>query len=109
MTYRPAAPDLLICNTPPEHAKSTTLTVNYVIWRIVQDPNIKVIIVSKTQTMAKKFLTQIKGILTGPQYDKLQSAFAPVEGFDHNSAAWREDMIYLSDELRTSNAKDPTV
>lgn len=71
MTYEPGEPDLLIANTPPEHAKSTTLTVNYVVWRILQDPNIKVIIVSRTQTMAKKFLTQIKGILTGPQYSKL--------------------------------------
>lgn len=34
MTYNPGEPDLLICNTPPEHAKSTTLTVNYVVWRI---------------------------------------------------------------------------
>ena len=109
MTYRPGEPDLVICNTPPEHAKSTTLTVNYTVWRIMQNPNIKVVIVSRTQTMAKKFLTQIKGILTHPRYQKLHAAFGPVEGFDANSVSWREDMIYLSDDLRDSNAKDPTV
>jgi hypothetical protein len=34
MIYKPGADDLIICNTPPEHAKSTTITVNYTIWRI---------------------------------------------------------------------------
>jgi hypothetical protein len=32
---------MLIVNTPPEHAKSTTITVNYTTWRICQDPNIR--------------------------------------------------------------------
>jgi hypothetical protein len=109
MIYRPAEPDLIICNTPPEHAKTTTITVDYVAWRICQDPNIKVILVSKTQMMAKKFLVEIKGILTGPRYAQLQADFGPVEGFSANSVSWREDAIYLSDDVRTSNAKDPTV
>lgn len=34
MIYKPGDTDLVICNTPPEHAKSTTITVNYVAWRI---------------------------------------------------------------------------
>lgn len=59
--------------------------------------------------MAKKFLTQIKGILTHPRYAKLQADFGPVEGFSSNSVSWREDMIYVSDDMRDSNAKDPTV
>lgn len=46
--YRPGEPDLIICNTPPEHAKSTTITVNYTTYRICDDPNIRVIIISKT-------------------------------------------------------------
>lgn len=109
MTYKPGEPDLVICNTPPEHAKSTTLTVNYVVWRLCQNPDLKVIIVSRTQTMAKKFLTQIKSILTHPKYAALQSAFGPVEGFAANSISWREDMIYLSDDIRDPGAKDPNI
>ena len=34
MTYEPGEPDLIMCNTPPEHAKTTTITVDYVAWRI---------------------------------------------------------------------------
>lgn len=59
--------------------------------------------------MAKKFLVEIKGILTSPAYVQLQADFGPAEGFAANSVSWREDMIYLSDDVRTSNAKDPTV
>lgn len=88
MIYKPGAEDLIICNTPPEHAKSTTITVNYTIWRICQDPNVKIIVVSKTRDMAMKFLAQIKGILTGRQYELLQQHFAPVEGWDHDSVSW---------------------
>lgn len=34
MVFEPGDDDLIICNTPPEHAKSTTITVNYTVWRI---------------------------------------------------------------------------
>lgn len=34
MTYEAGEPDLVIVNTPPEHAKTTTITINYVAWRI---------------------------------------------------------------------------
>lgn len=107
--WRPGAPDLIVCNTPPEHAKTTTLTVNYVAWRIAKDPNVKVIYVSRTATMAKKFLTQLKGILTHPRYETFQHTFGPVEGYNANSASWTQDQIYVSEDIRTSNAKDPTV
>ena len=54
-------------------------------------------------------MVEIKGILTSPAYAKLQADFGPVGGFSANSVSWREDAIYLSDEVRTSNAKDPTI
>lgn len=107
--WQPGAPDLIVANTPPEHAKTTTLTVNYVAWRIANDPNVKVIYVSRTATMAKKFLTQLKGVLVHPRYQKMQQAFGPVEGWDSESVSWTQDQIYLSESVRTSNAKDPTV
>src|SRR6478736_573311 len=51
--YKKGDPGMVIVNTPPEHSKSTTITVNYSTWRICQDPNIRIIIVSQTQEMAK--------------------------------------------------------
>ena len=81
LTYEPAEPDRILINVPPEHAKSTTITTNYVTYKIVTNPNIRVIIVSKTQGMARKFLGAIKTRLSHPAYTKLQAAFGPNGGF----------------------------
>ena len=108
-TYSPGEPEKILVNTPVEHAKSTTLTVNYVVWRICKDPNVRVLIVSKTQVMAKKFLFAIKNRLTHPAYVELQRAFAPEGGWRATADAWTADMIYVGAEDRTSGEKDPTV
>jgi len=100
--------DSLMVNTPPEHAKSTVLTVNYVVWRICQDPNVRILIVSKTQDMAKKFLVSIKDRLAeSDTYYKLQTDFGPSGGFAAEATSWSADRIYVSG--RDSGEKDPTV
>jgi hypothetical protein len=60
MTYEPGDPARVLINVPPNHAKSMTLTIEYVTYKVATNPNIKVIIVSKTQTLAKDFLYAIK-------------------------------------------------
>lgn len=104
-------PGMVIVNTPPEHSKSTTITVNYTTWKICQDPNIRIIIVSQTQEMAKRFLRAVKDRLSGanPSYRKLQMDFAPEGGFDANSASWTADSIYINAETRDSGEATPTV
>lgn len=109
MAYEPGEPDLVMCNMPPEHAKSTTITMNYVTWRIARDPNIRVLIVSKTQTMAKKFLFGIKTRLTHPQYSEFHVRFGPPNGYASGAESWSQDMIYISGDARDSGEKDPTV
>lgn len=109
--YKAGDPGMVIVNTPPEHSKSTTITVNYVTYRICQDPNIRIIIVSQTQEMAKRFLRAIKDRLAGANqaYKKLQIDFAPEGGFDANSASWTADSIYVNAEARDSGEATPTV
>jgi len=108
ITYEPGEPDRVLINVPPEHAKSTTLTTNYVTYKIVTNPNMRVIIVSKTQGMARKFLGAIKTRLSHPAYIKLQSAFGPNGGYKADATQWSADMIYLGTG-RDSGEKDPTV
>lgn len=109
--YKQGDPGMVIVNTPPEHSKSTTITVNYVTYRVCQDPNIRVIIVSQTQEMAKRFLRAIKDRLAGANqaYKKLQVEFAPEGGFDANSSSWTADSIYVNAEARDSGEATPTV
>jgi hypothetical protein len=108
MTYEPAATNRVLINVPPEHAKSTVITVNYVTWKIVTNPNSRVIIVSKTQGMARKFLSAIKTRLSHPNWTKMQVAFGPNGGYKADSDTWSADMIYLGTG-RDSGEKDPTV
>jgi len=108
MTYEPGAANRVLINVPPEHAKSTVITINYVLYKIVTNPNARVIIVSKTQGMARKFLGAIKTRLSHPAFTKLQVAFGPNGGYKADSTQWSADMIYLGTG-RDSGEKDPTV
>ena len=109
MTFESGEKDLIITNMPPEHAKTTSITINYVVYRICMDPNIRVILVSKTAEMAKKMLYAIKTRLTHPKFDEMIAKYAPLGGFDKDSEAWNQTMIYVSDNARDSGEKDPTV
>lgn len=108
MTYEPASSNRVLINVPPEHAKSTVITINYVTYRLAVDPNVRIIIVSKTQGMARKFLSAIKTRLSHPNWIKLQTAFGPNGGYKADSTTWSADMIYLGTG-RDSGEKDPTV
>lgn len=100
--------DQVLVNTPPEHAKSTTLTVNYVTWRIIQDPNIRILLVSKTQAMAAKFLFAIKQRLSESEsYLDLQEAFAPPGGWAEGASTWTNTQIRVAGA--DSGEKDFTV
>lgn len=107
--FVPGKQTRIIVNTPPGHAKSTTVTVNYAVWRILKNPSIKIIIVSKAQKLAEQFLLQIKERLTSDQYQKLIDDFAPPGGFDGDSAGWSATRFYISSKVRGAEAKDPTV
>lgn len=107
--YEPARQNRLLVNTPPNHSKSTTITMDYAAYRICLDPNIRILVISKTQGMAKKFLYGIKTRLTHPKYAKLQQDFAPQGGFKANADQWTNTSITFGGEDHDSGEKDPTV
>lgn len=109
MRYHKGDPQMLLINTPPEHAKSTVLSVDYVTYRICVDPNVRVILCSVNQDLAKQFLYAIKQRLTHPRWAKLQVHFAPPEGFNGSDAVWSSTQVYLGGEARDSEEKDPTI
>lgn len=107
MTYVEGRPTRIVVNTPPNHAKSTTITVNYCIWRMIKNPSVKIIIVSKTADMAKKFLLQIKNRLTSDEYIEMRRDFAPNGSWKEGSDSWSATKFYING--RSAEAKDPTV
>lgn len=106
--YERGDPNFVLINTPPEHAKTSTLSVNYATWRICKDPNIRILFVSKTAEMAKQILWAVKARLTHPRYRQLQLDFGPVGGWKADSDVWTSDKVYLGSE-RDSAEKDPTL
>lgn len=104
--YHQGRSNRLLINVPPEHAKSTTWTVNYPVWRLHRQPTVRVVIISRSQTMAKKFLHAIKGRLTLPRYMAAQVKFAP-DGWKDPDGSWTKTEIYVAGA--DAGEKDPTV
>lgn len=109
MTYEPADPNRLLINVPPEHAKSTVITVGYSTYRIAMDPNVRIIIVSKTLAKAREFVYSVKNRLSHPRYAKLQQVYGPAGGYKQDADTWKTDTVYLGQEARDSSEKDPTI
>lgn len=107
--WKPSNPKRIIVNVPPGHSKSQTITVDYATYKICMNPNIRILIVSKRQEMARKFLHQIKQRLTSSLFAKLQAAFAPEGGFkpDKGEGSFAQNLIYING--RDKDSKDPTV
>jgi Terminase RNaseH-like domain len=111
-TYIPGHHNLLLINTPPHHAKSQLFCVNYVAWRIIQDPNIRVLLVSASADRAKKNLEAIKNILDKDiiAFKDIKRDFAPAEGYNGNGAKWTQDVIIVNPDIRPRNMSGhPTV
>ncbi|MFD3532003.1 hypothetical protein [Streptomyces sp. NPDC058664] len=106
--YIKGDPDTILVNTPPEHAKSTVITTNYVCWRICQDPSIRILIISKTQALAAKFLFAIKQRLAESKaYADLQRDFGPPGGWAEGASTWTNTQIRVAGV--DSGEKDYTV
>lgn len=97
----------VICNVPPGHAKTTTFSINYIVWLIHKDPNIKVIIVCKDQGLAIQILGAIKHRLVSPLYRDLHARFAPEGGWRDPDSSWTQTQIFV--QGKGDGEKDPTV
>lgn len=105
MTWEPASRDRVVMNIPVYHAKSQTITVDWVTYKLCLNPNLQILIVSKKQEQAKKFLYQIKQRFSSNLYTELQMAYAGPDGFKGD--VWSSNMIYLKG--RDSDEKDPNI
>ena len=50
---------------PPRHGKSELVTIRYSLWRLIRDPQTRVIIGAYNQTLAEKFSRKIRRLSTG--------------------------------------------
>lgn len=109
MVYEKVDETRMLVNVPPEHAKSTVVTVNYSTYRIAINPNVRIIVVSKTLNKAREFVYSIKNRLSHPRYAKMQNTFGPEGGWKNDADTWKVDTVYLGGDARDSSEKDPTI
>jgi len=84
---------------PRGHLKSTFVTIGFTIQKILQNPNIRVLIANQIWDMSRRFLSEIKGQLEGSQLKYLFGEFV--------SPRWNQDDIIV--RQRTRPQKEPTV
>lgn len=110
MSYTAGYSDRVVINIPPHHGKSTTFTVNYVVWLIHNNPDIRIVIVSKASQLAEDFLYEIKQKLISPVYQDMHRRFAPQGSWRDTDESWKNDRIYVRGK-NTGDVvqKDPTV
>lgn len=106
ITYEPKDPAYIVINTPPDHAKSTTISVNYVTYLIATNPDARICVVSKTQQMASKFAYQVRQRLTHSRYGTLQATFGPPGGYKATADRWTTSEIYVGSEQRRGSEGD---
>lgn len=95
----------------PESGKSTLVSLWYVLYRIAQDPDIRIALVSKSSPKAQDLLTRVKRYLTEPHlYEETpRNLIKDFNGFKptHGDMQWSADQIYI--RQRTSGERDPTI
>lgn len=111
-TYVKGKRNRILILTPPFHAKSITLTVDYSVYRLCMDPSYRILCVSAGAQLAQDFLFGVKQRLTGPDYIELQKAYAPTGGWEATAEQWTNDRIVFATDVRASGShgtseKDP--
>lgn len=108
-TYEKGRPTRLVVNCPPNHGKTTTLTMDYTTFLICINPGIKIAIISKTADMAEDMVYGVKTRLTHPDNFELIRDFAPEGGFMATADEWSASRIRLASADRDPSDKDPTL
>lgn len=96
----------IVVNVPPDHAKSATWSQKYVAWLIYKNPNIRIIIISETEVVARNFVFTVQRYLTDPYWKELR-ALDPLGGWKDENLPWRANYFYVRG--RTTADPDPTL
>jgi predicted phage terminase large subunit-like protein len=82
--------------------KSSVVTVGYVLWRLVEDPDIRILISSETYSQSKTFLTAIKDHIE--RNEVFRGIFGNLKG---EEGVWRQEEITIEGRKRV--AREPSI
>lgn len=113
-TYEPANRNKILVNVPPFHAKTQTISVEYVAYRLCMDPSFRVLVISASSELAKTIVYDIQQVLTSPDFLDMQVAYAPEGGWESTADSWSSSQIIFGSAVRAGgqqelHQKDPNV
>jgi predicted phage terminase large subunit-like protein len=91
----------LLLLAPRGHFKSVAVTISYALWRLVHNPNLRILIVNETLINARNFLREIKEhALANERFRERYGAW------DMAASKWTEDSVTIP---RTRILKEPSI
>ena len=74
VTFNPEYPNRLCIAMPPQHSKSSIVTLAYSCWLICNNPNLRILIVNAEKELSTTFGIQIRNLLyhAAPHFDNLK-------------------------------------
>jgi phage terminase large subunit-like protein len=98
--------DRIMIMAPRSHAKSTCFTVNYPLWEIGNNPNVRILLVSAALSQSTSFLREIKGhMMRNQTYRRVFGDLFPDDL--KNAEKWTNTEIIVN--RSNTKIKDPTV
>jgi len=86
--------------SPRGHLKTSAITVGYALWRLAQDPNLRISILNEVLSNAKDILQTIKSHISSEKFQELYGHW------DTLSSMWTAEKILVP---RTKVLKEPSV
>jgi len=92
----------IVILAPRNHAKSTCLSINYPLWEMWRNPEIRIVIISNTASQASSFLRAIKFVIErDDKYKRIVGELKP-----RYPEKWTDNEIIIN---RYTKEKDPTI
>ena len=63
LVYNPKSKNRLMCAMPPQHSKSSLITLAYPVWLFCKNPKLNILIVSSEQDLASNFGIKIRELI----------------------------------------------
>jgi len=90
----------LLIIMPPGHGKSTCVTVNYPLWAVGKNPNLRIIVSSHTKDFVASFIREITARMESQDYKEVFGDLKPAR-----PNKWAQNEIIVR---RSTILKDPT-
>ena len=92
----------VLLSTPPDHGKTTHI-IPHLIWRLTQDPSLKIGIVCRNKELVEKHLVKIRKILISQFFKQAFPGVKPdVKRNDVGHGEWSKSKLYMEGQKEPS-------